>query len=45
MEKCPWCGEIHVKKCELQKKYCVQDATWASRMWNKEGTDYMDLSG
>jgi hypothetical protein len=31
---------------ELQgKDYFVPDDTWPSRMWNKDKTDYIDLSG
>ena len=29
----------------LQKEYPIQDETWSSRRWNKERTDYVDLSG
>jgi hypothetical protein len=29
----------------LQKDYPIQDETWSSRRWNKERTDYVDLSG
>ena len=30
---------------ELKKEYPIQDDIWASRRWNKEMTDYVDLSG
>jgi hypothetical protein len=30
---------------ELIKEYPIQDDIWASRRWNKEMTDYVDLSG
>lgn len=30
---------------ELIKEYPIQDDIWASRKWNKEMTDYVDLSG
>jgi len=30
---------------ELKKMYPIQDDTWPSRRWNKEMTDYVDLSG
>jgi hypothetical protein len=30
---------------EIYSDYPVKDDTWASRRWNKEKTDYVDLSG
>jgi len=30
---------------ELKIKYPLQDDIWPSRRWNKEMTDYVDLSG
>ena len=30
---------------ELIKEYPIQDDIWASRRWNNEMTDYVDLSG
>lgn len=30
---------------DLKKKYPIQDDIWVSRRWNKEMTDYVDLSG
>ncbi len=29
----------------LKKEYPIQDELWSSRRWNKERTDYVDLSG
>tara|TARA_R110000851_G_scaffold233479_1_gene386049 strand:+ start:475 stop:795 length:321 start_codon:yes stop_codon:yes gene_type:complete len=34
-----------MKNEELIKEYPIQDDVWASRRWNKEMTDYVDLSG
>lgn len=28
-----------------EKEFCIQDDIWPSRKWNKEHTDYIDLSG
>ena len=45
---------LFVKKCQCidfygqeedLEEYSVQDDTWPSRRWNKERTDYIDLSG
>lgn len=33
------------EQLSLLTHYCVQDEIWASRRWNKELTDYIDLSG
>lgn len=30
---------------EIIKAYPIQDDVWASRRWNKDRTDYCDLSG
>lgn len=30
---------------EQIKDYPIQDEIWASRRWNKERTEYIDLSG
>ena len=30
---------------EFSKEYPNQDDTWPSRKWNKDHTDYIDLSG
>lgn len=30
---------------DLKREYPIQDDIWASRRWNKEMTDYIDLSG
>lgn len=30
---------------EIYKDYPIKDDTWASRRWNKDKTDFIDLSG
>ena len=30
---------------EIYSDYPIKDETWASRRWNKDRTDYVDLSG
>ena len=30
---------------DINKNYPLQDSTWASRRWNKEHTEFVDLSG
>lgn len=34
-----------VDDCSLLNQYFVKDQYWPSRRWNKELTDYIDLSG
>lgn len=34
-----------IDQTKLLKDYPIQDDTWPSRRWNKEMTDYIDLSG
>ena len=29
----------------LKYQYPIQDSIWVSRRWNRDGTDYVDLSG
>ena len=36
---------VNKKNKELEKKYPIKDDIWASRRWNKERTEYVDLSG
>ena len=40
--------DFHLKKDLnglLLEEYPIQDDVWASRRWNKDKTDYVDLSG
>lgn len=48
----PYLNEVSIAGRELiasanreHEEYCVPDDVWPSRRWNKEGTDYIDLSG
>lgn len=43
--ECPWCGGKHKGGCSAMSTFRYRDDVWPSRMWNKEGTDYIDLSG
>lgn len=43
--ECPWCGGRHTGQCDEMVEYRYRDDTWPSRMWNREGDDYTDLSG
>lgn len=37
---------LHIMLQELQaEEFSEPDNVWPSRRWNKEGTDYIDLSG
>lgn len=42
---CAWCGRKHTKPCESMGMYVYKDDEWPSRLWTKEGADYIDLSG
>jgi len=34
-----------MKNEEIKRKYPIQDDIWPSRRWNKDRTEYCDLSG
>ncbi len=37
--------KVDITNEELIKQYPIQDDIWASRRWNNDRTDYVDLSG